>query len=211
MCKRSIKTQFLIILPIITVLFFIIYLMPYIPSQRKPSSTEKKQLIESLLNDSSLKHCGGSMYIDYNCLNKNTIFSDVYKTPMNYLDTISELIASKPINDENLILLNNALRNLPLKARLEFIEDTTSKIAQGTIRIQFSPSDTSALAQDELINSRISQIAIPIRGESSCLRWYFWHPIVREQMHKIKKLYPNLSEMIDGYLAGNYFFASNDS
>ena len=181
MCKRSIKTQFLIILPIITVLFFIIYLMPYIPSQRKPSSTEKKQLIESLLNDSSLKHCGGSMYIDYNCLNKNTIFSDVYKTPMNYLDTISELITSKPISDDNLILINNVLRNLPLKIRLEFIEDTISKITQGKIRIQFSSSDTSSLSPEYLINSRISQIAIPMRGEKSSLRWYFWHPIVREQ------------------------------
>ena len=211
MCKRSIKTQFLIILPIITVLFFIIYLMPYIPSQRKPSSTEKKQLIESLLNDSSLKHCGGSMYIDYNCLNKNTIFSDVYKTPMNYLDTISELITSKPISDDNLILINNVLRNLPLKIRLEFIEDTISKITQGKIRIQFSSSDTSSLSPEYLINSRISQIAIPMRGEKSSLRWYFWHPIVREQMHKIKKNYPNLSEMIDDYLAGNYFFGSNDS
>ena len=208
--KNPLKAQFFIIF-ILSVLFLIIYLLPYIPSQRKPSSVEKKQLIESLLNDSNLKHCGGSMYVDYTCLNKNTIFSDVYKTPMNYLDTISELIASKPISDDNLILINNVLRNLPLKIRLEFIEDTISKITQGKIRIQFSSSDTSSLSPEYLINSRISQIAIPMRGEKSSLRWYFWHPIVREQMHKIKKNYPNLSEMIDDYLAGNYFFGSNDS
>lgn len=208
--KNPLKAQFFIIF-ILSVLFLIIYLLPYIPSQRKPSSVEKKQLIESLLNDSNLKHCGGSMYVDYTCLNKNTIFSDVYKTPMNYLDTISELITSKPISDDNLILINNVLRNLPLKIRLEFIEDTISKITQGKIRIQFSSSDTSSLSPEYLINSRISQIAIPMRGEKSSLRWYFWHPIVREQMHKIKKNYPNLSEMIDDYLAGNYFFGSNDS
>lgn len=211
MHKYSVKTQFFIIITGIAVLFFIAYLLPFLPSQRKPVTPEKKQLIQSLLDDSNIKHCGGAMYVDYACLNKNAVFSDVYNNPMNYLNTISELITSRPISDENLTLINNSLRKLPVKVRFEFIEDTISKIAQGKIRIQFSPSDTSSLSQEYLINSRISQVAIPMRGEKSYLRWYFWHPVVREQMYKIKKDYPNLSEMVDDYLSGNYFFASNDS
>ena len=79
MHKYSVKTQFFIIITGIAVLFFIAYLLPFLPSQRKPVTPEKKQLIQSLLDDSNIKHCGGAMRGGSRNLN-STISDKVYST-----------------------------------------------------------------------------------------------------------------------------------